>query len=134
MCNNMSLFDLTIVFISAFQPIVIGYLSLLSIYNLVSYDFFFFSTQGSDISLLNSRVYECSTYSRLNNMFSYDINTISLLLAFLVYDVDFIFFFAETSVIFNLTILDFFIFLVFLVLFIFGILFDVKLGNLSWSF
>lgn len=88
----MLTFDVLLLVMSSFQPIIIGHVAFMGIGRIVSVEDFFLSNSDVRSVSLNSRVYECATYSKLSNLFSYNINTTLLMLTFLIYDIDFIFF------------------------------------------
>ena len=122
----MFYFDLIIIIISAIQPLIIGFLVLLSIKNYF-YNFFFFKYYNNlRIKTITTKLYECSTYSKLTTKYSYNIYTLSSCIMFLVYDVDLIFFFSETTTFINNSIFNLFVLLFLFILFIAGFIFDYK--------
>lgn len=130
----MFYFDLLIIILSCIQPLVIGFLVLLSFKNYF-YNIYFYRFYNSHRSKsITTKLYECSTYSKLTNKFSYNIYTMSCCLLFLIYDVDLIFFFSESTNIINNSYYDCIILLLLIILFIVGLMFDYKLITFNWRF
>jgi len=118
--------------ISCFLPLIVGFLAFIGLGRLIDLTSFF-----SSFGLYNSkttafRLYECATYSRLSNLFSYSINNISIFLAFIVYDIDLIFFLPSSSYINNFGFIDHFIWFLFLFLFALGIYYDKQTFGFNW--
>ena len=67
------------------------------------------------------RFFECAAYSRLGSRLHYNIQTFSICLAFLLYDIDLFFFFAEATHLDTNGALDLCIMAVFLLLFMAGL-------------
>ena len=119
--------DFLIVVVACFQPIVIGFIVIIGASRL-SLSLTLFKKHGSyRYKATSTRLYECSTNYRLAHFIVFELNAIGLLLMYLVYDVDFLFFLAEMTTlqyysVFNLIMFSYFIFL-----FILGLLLDVQL-------
>ena len=91
----MFFFDTILIFLSLVQPILIGHLALFGLMRVTNFGNFNTNLSGIRSKFLVSRVYECATYSKLSSLFSYSLNTLSVLLVFLIYDIDLIFFFQK---------------------------------------
>lgn len=122
----MFYFDLLIIILASVQPLIIGFLVLFSIKNYF-YNFFFFKYYNAHrVKTITTKLYECSTYSKLTSKYTYSIYTLSSCIMFIVYDVDLIFFFSETNSFVNNSTTNLIILLTLILLFIFGFIFDYK--------
>ena len=90
-------FDTTIIILASVQPLLIGLLVTLSFNNLFFNSKFYKYYNNIRNKTTTTKLYECSTYSRLNNKYTYGVQTISMCLAYIIYDVDVIFFFSEST-------------------------------------
>lgn len=96
-------YDIIIMIFSCTQPILIGFLTIIGFGRLSAFDKYFLLNNDLQNKSLYVRIYECSTISKLNNLFNVDINVFILVISYLIYDVDLIFFFSETVFIFTLS-------------------------------
>ena len=126
-------FDLIISCLACIQPIIIGFVVIVSLKNSLN-DSSFFKNHSSIRSKNNNTVlYECATNSRLNSNIIYDIYTISTCVVFVVYDVDLIFIFAEATNLFTYSFYNIIVFFIFVFLFIVGIILDYRSLGFSWK-
>jgi len=125
-------FEFLIIFISCFQPLLIGILVFVGVGRIFNKTVF--NKLGSIRSKLSSfRFYECATYSRLSSMVVYGSQFFTIFLAFLVYDVDLIFILPSTILSSDYSIDDLVLLLIFILLFIAGMSYDKKNTNFSWK-
>lgn len=129
----MFLFDTIIIFLSMIQPILIGHLALFGLMKVTNFGNLNTNLSGIRSKFLVSRVYECATYSKLSSLFTYSLNTLSVLLVFLIYDIDLIFFFSEISLILTFGFAEILVILILIILFVFAICFDNKGDMFSWK-
>jgi len=125
--------DLFFIILACLQPFLIGLLVICS-FNSFFYNIFFFTIYNNLRSkVINLKLYECATNSRLNSKFIYNIYNLSTCVLFIVYDVDLIFFLAEFTNFFTYDIFTLCIFLILLVLLVLGLFVDSKLITLNWK-
>lgn len=126
--------DLLIIILASVQPLIIGLIVTLSINNLFYNSKFYKYYNNIRSKTTTTKLYECSTYSRLNNNFTYSIQTASMCLAYLIYDVDVIFFFSESTHLSNYNINEFWVLIILILFFILGIFFDYNKLTFNWKF
>lgn len=120
----MSYFDLIIVIIACFQPIIIGFVVTIGI-SQVTLSFSVFKKLSAHKSKVTStRLYECSTNYRLAHFVIFELNAIALVLLYLIYDVDFMFFLAETTTLSNYSMTNLFMLAYLVFLFILSLCID----------
>lgn len=123
-----------VVLVATLQPIVIGLIAIVGIGRSFNGSFFFKKTNGIRSKLPVTRLYECSTYSRLSQVVIFEISYFSIALSHIIYDVDFIFFLSEVTVLGDYSMLDVFALTYLLVLFFLGLWFDDTLSGFSMKF
>ena len=122
--------DTLITIFSLIQPLLIGFIVSLGIRaqsnfsNLKLYSSIREKSQPS-------RLYECSTYSRLNSKFTYQVWTLGLLVSFLVYDIDVLLIVALVSLLFVGSVLDLYLILTLLLGLGLAVAYDQKTGSFS---
>lgn len=129
----MNTFEFFFIFLSNFQFLYLIYLLFLSIKRVSFLDNFFNLFFISNKNNTNTRLYECATVSRKNNLFTYSVNFLSLIISYLVYDVDLLFFFSEVTIVSSLSLDEFLYFFLFIYFFIIGLFFDLKKENIGVS-
>lgn len=92
---KMGLTELALIALSCSQPIIIGLLAFMGLGRQVSSSDLAQSLSSMHQKLGNYRFYECATYSRLGSLVRYQISFFSVLIAYVVYDVDLVFFVSE---------------------------------------
>lgn len=127
-------YDIIIMIFSCTQPILIGFLTIIGFGRLSAFDKYFLLNNDLQNKSLYVRIYECSTISKLNNLFNVDINVFILVISYLIYDVDLIFFFSETVFIFTLSWFELFFLSILILLLIIGLFFDFNKNSTSWKF
>lgn len=80
------------------QPAILGFLLFIIVRPGLVSRVLFLQLKSSRRRLKSTRFFECAVYSRLVGQFKFDLMTLGLALAFLIYDVDLVFFLAETTV------------------------------------
>ena len=120
-----------VLFLSCVQPLIVGHLTLGGISRIVNTDSLF--SKGGNVrnKSVVSRLYECATYSKLSSLFVYNINNSALLIAYLIYDVDLIFMLPEASAVLILSAFEFYVLLVFVLLLVIGVVFDLNKGGVT---
>lgn len=126
--------DLLITILSCFQPIIIGFLAIVGIVNQFSTSAFFKKNNSHRQKTTSTRLYECSTNYRLAHFVIFEVNAMGIVLAYLIYDIDFIFFLAETTTIANYSFTNFFLLLYFFFLFLIGLVLDNKIFGIKWKY
>lgn len=127
-------FDTTIIILASVQPLLIGLLVTLSFNNLFFNSKFYKYYNNIRNKTTTTKLYECSTYSRLNNKYTYGVQTISMCLAYIIYDVDVIFFFSESTQFLEYSFSEFWILFMLFFFFLLGIFFDYKKLTFNWKF
>ena len=127
----MSYFDLSITVISCFQPIIIGFLAIVGVFNQFTSSSLFKKNNAHRQKITSTRLYECSTNYRLAHFIVFEINAIGVVLAYLIYDVDFIFFLAETTTMPYYSLSNLCLFSYFFFLFVVGLVIDNKLFGIK---
>jgi NADH:ubiquinone oxidoreductase subunit 3 (subunit A) len=127
-------FDFLISVIVLIQPPVVSFI----IFNLTK-NFIFINNWFEQLFLSRKKkksikFFECSVYSRLINHFQYDIHCIIFCILFILYDVDLLFFFSEALFLDNWSLLDFFLFTIYIIFFLLGFWYDYERYSLYWSF
>jgi NADH:ubiquinone oxidoreductase subunit 3 (subunit A) len=122
----MSSIDNFILVLSSVQPIIIGNIVVFGLGKVYNKSDVLSSIGGVKVKSLNSRIYECGSYTKSNNLLHYSLNTIELLLSYLIYDVDLIFFFSEVTILLTMSTTSLLVLLLFLLLFVVGVFFDYK--------
>lgn len=130
----MFTFDLIIIILASVQPLLIGLLVTFSFNNIFFNSKFYKYYNNIRNKTTTTKLYECSTYSRLNNKYTYGVQTISMCLAYIIYDVDVIFFFSESTQFLEYTISEVWILFMLFFFFILGIFFDYKKLTFNWKF
>lgn len=125
--------DILIILLSCIQPLIISLILIQSLYHSFSNNYFFNKFSSIKNKNLNTKMYECSTNSRLTSKYVYNIYTFTSCLTFLIYDIDILYFLPETcsSNTYNINSLIILIFLFFLLYA--GILFDHKYSTFNWK-
>lgn len=130
----MFYYDMFIIILASVQPLIVGFLVIFSIKNYF-YSFFFYRYYNAiRVKTITTKLYECSTYSKLTSKYSYSIYTLSSCVMFIVYDVDLIFFFSETNSFINNSTQNLIVLVVLFFLFIVGFMFDYKYFTFNWNF
>lgn len=125
--------DIIFFFISCTQPILVGVLAYIGLGRSSSWVEFFKSTSSLRSKVTNYRVYECATPSRLNNLISFNLSFFSIMLTFLIYDVDLVFFASELLLLHSFGFVEAFILFVFFIFLVLGLVFEAKQTNFNWK-
>lgn len=122
--------DTTVHILAATIIIVVGLLAFIGL------DYIFDS--GSDDGVTNKsktnsiRFYECATYSKSQHSYRTGLSQIILVTMFLIYDIDILLITSEVLVLFGFGIFEWFIFLLFLLFLVLGLMFDSRKIGFSW--
>ena len=127
-------FDSGVVFISIVQPLAIGYLFILGAPRAFGVDTLGALVGGARYNGLASRLYECGSYSRLANLFSFSPNTQLLIVALIIYDVDLLFLLPEGAVALGSGGFEVLVILALLALLAAGLTLDSNRGGMEWTF
>ena len=92
---KMAISELLLLILSCAQPAIIGLLAFVGLGRQVSSKDLAQSLSSMHQKLGVYRSYECATYSRLNGLVKYQISFFSIVVAYIVYDIDLVFFVAE---------------------------------------
>jgi len=87
--------DLFLNLLTLTQPLLLGLLLFVLSRQGVFTNYFFFKNLGLRNHSKSLRFFECAAYSRLVGHLRYNIQALSLLAVFIIYDVDLFFFIAE---------------------------------------
>jgi NADH:ubiquinone oxidoreductase subunit 3 (subunit A) len=122
----MSTLEFALLALACFQPLIIGTIAFYGVGRVMDLG-------GVDqrLSSIRSRIsgfrfYECATYSRLTGMLAYGSQVFSILIAYLIYDVDLLFFFAEAMFLADYGVTEFCVLSTFMALFVLGVSFDKR--------
>lgn len=126
-------FEYLLIILSNFQFLYLVYLLFVSLKRLFYLDNFFKLFFNSNKNNTNTRLYECATISRKNNFFVYSVNFLSLIISYLIYDVDLLFFFSEATVLSTLNLDECLYLILFVFFFYVGLFFDLKKDNIGVS-
>lgn len=126
--------DFIIIILSSVQPLIIGLIVTISFNNMFFNSKFYKYYNNLRNKTTTTKLYECSTYSRLNNKYTYSIQTVSMCLAYLIYDVDIVFFFSESTQLLDYSINELWILFLLFFFFVYGIFFDYKKLTFNWKF
>lgn len=130
----MNYIDLLILICSCFQPIIIGYLVFIGMGLQFSIFSFFFKNTAINFKNSSTRLYECSTNYRLAHLVLFELNALGVVLAYLVYDVDFIFFLSEIPLFNYYSNLSWLLYLYLFALFLLGLCVDFQLFGIKWKY
>lgn len=122
--------DSLLTVLALIQPLLLGTLVILGVgrqFNLDGYKVYGAIRQRNQ----PSRLYECATYSRLSAKLSYEPNTLGLIGAYLIYDVDLIFLLAECAMLTALTISDVGAIIIFVSCLVLALCYDFKEDGLT---
>jgi NADH:ubiquinone oxidoreductase subunit 3 (subunit A) len=126
----MSSLSIILVVLSALQPVVIGHLVIVGFGRLLNSDSEF-DNYGNLRNKANvNRVYECATNSKAASKTPITLNTTTLLLTYLVYDVDLIFLLPMLVLVSYVTLVELLTVFIFIALFLIGLAVDFKKGGL----
>jgi NADH:ubiquinone oxidoreductase subunit 3 (subunit A) len=120
--------------VACFQPLVIGALVVVGLGRLSPPLGAGGRAGGLRGSTSAFRFFECASYSRLSSRLHYNMQTFSICLAFLLYDIDLFFFFAESTHLDSNSIYELCLLAIFLGLFMFGLWFDYTRFGFEWAF
>lgn len=126
--------DLSLMLIFYVQPPVLAYIIFLLTKNFIFNFTWFENISNVKKKRKSIKFFECSVYSRLINYYKYDIHCLIFCILFILYDVDLVFFFSEVIFLDNWSILNFFLFYVYVLFFIIGFWYDFERYSLYWNF
>lgn len=92
---RMGSIEFVLGYVACFQPLVIGLAAFLGLGRLVPAAAPAGQAGSTRTTLSAYRFFECATYSRLGSRLSYNMQTFSICMAFLLYDLDLFFFLPE---------------------------------------
>lgn len=82
----------------------------------------------------SARYFECASAPRLVGRLSYDIQVLSFVLIFIVYDVDLIMFYSEATAFEYWSWSQLFLFSLYALFFFMGLYYDIKLQKIRWAY
>jgi NADH:ubiquinone oxidoreductase subunit 3 (subunit A) len=106
------------------QPLLLALLLFMISHQGIFTSNFFFKNLNLRYHSKSIRFFECAAYSRLVGHLRYNIQALSLLAVFIIYDVDLFFFIAEVLTFDTWTIFHLCLWLFYVLLFFFGIWYD----------
>lgn len=125
-------FDLLLTLVCLIQPLLIGILIVLGIKGQKNFSYFKLYSAIRESSQ-PSRLYECSTYSRLSSKFTYQVWTLSLMMAFLIYDIEVLFLTSLIGILFIGSLLDWAIILLLVIGLAFAVIYDYSTEGILWK-
>lgn len=129
----MSSMEFVLGYVACFQPLVIGLAAFVGLGRLVPSSATSAHTGTSRNHLSAYRFFECATYSRLGGRLSYNMQTFSVCMAFLLYDLDLFFFLPEAAHLESNGPLELAVIGVYLAFFAAGLWFDYTRFGFEWA-
>ena len=127
----MASLDLVMFLLGGLQPAVVGSVLFLTLRKAITPNG---SALRSHKAAEAPQAYECATVARLPNLLAYGVFFLSLLVAYLVYDVDLVFFFIAPTLAPVFAAVDLVTMGFFLLCFVVGVFFDVRVFSVGWSY
>lgn len=124
--------ELLLFILTLFPGIFFIILLALSILSRVNSSLLYQRSWSNRKHIKTSRFFECAAYSRLNSQFRYDIQTLGIFAAFIIYDVDLIFFIPEVYHISMWSCHQFFFFFAYVYIFCLALSIDRAKGGFYW--
>lgn len=118
--------------VSCLQPLIIGFVAFLGLGRQVGSTELAQSLATVNQKLGAFRFYECAGYSRLGSLIRYNISFFSILIAFIIYDIDFVFFVSEVLMLSGYGALCWTVFLFFMLCLVVGLWYDYCSVGYSW--
>jgi len=125
-------FDFVVASVACTQPLIIGLLAFIGFGRVTAWTTVYQSLTGLRSSITNFRVYECATATRLNNLVSFNFAFFSVIVTFLIYDVDLVFFASELILISGSGPLELIVLTLLLFLLVFGLVLELRVNNFNW--
>lgn len=129
----MSSVEFVLGYVACFQPLVIGLAAFIGLGRFAPAGATSAHISTTRNSLSAYRFFECATYSRLGSRLNYNVQTFSICMAFLLYDLDLFFFLPEASHLESNGPLELFAIAVFLAFFVVGLWFDYTRFGFEWA-
>jgi NADH:ubiquinone oxidoreductase subunit 3 (subunit A) len=117
---------------SCLQPLVVGFAAFAGLGRQATSADLAQSLATVDQKLGAFRFYECASYSRLGSLLRYNISFFSILVAFIIYDVDFIFLFSELLMLSGYGAACWFVLAFFVLCLVVGLWYDYSAVGYSW--
>jgi len=115
------------------QPMLLALLLFLLTHQGVFTGNLFFKVLGVRQRSKSVRFFECAAYSRLVGHLRYNLQALSLLAVFVIYDVDLFFFVAEVITFDTWGVAQLFLWLLYVVLFFLGLWYDAQRAGFIWN-
>lgn len=125
--------ELLVFVLAAFQGFFFFIFIFLSAVTRLLGVFFFQRSWASRKRVKTTRLFECAVYSRLNSQLRYSVQALGLLAAFVIYDVDLIFFLPEVCHVSAWAPHQAAIFAAYVGFFLFALAYDNKKGGFMWN-
>ena len=124
--------ELGIIFLASTQPLVVGVLAYLGCGRLLSRTLLHWGMAPAQ-RLTPNRTYECATYTRLSALLTLNTSAITLVFAFLIYDVDLILFVSEVALVSSYGLTELIVAGAFTLFFVGGLVVDYRVSGSSWE-
>lgn len=126
--------DLFVILFSIIQPSIFGLFLFLFIRSAIPGKLFFSSLKNAKKRYKGTRFFECATFPRLLGKVKYELHTLTFIVAFVVYDVDLLFFISGSILVDSWSMAEFLCFILFFFFFIIGLAYDITQQNFNWSY
>jgi NADH:ubiquinone oxidoreductase subunit 3 (subunit A) len=117
---------------SCLQPLVIGLVAFSGLGRQIASADLAQSLATVNQKLGAFRFYECASYSRLGSLLRYNVSFFSILIAFIIYDIDFIFLVSEVLMLSGYGAACWFAFSFFILCLVVGLWYDYSSVGYSW--
>lgn len=131
--NQMAVSELSLLILSCSQPAIVGLFAFIGLGRQVSSKDLAQSLSSMHQKLGVYRFYECATYSRLNGLVKYQISFFSIVVAYIVYDIDLVFFVAEVVMVPHYGLVCLLIMAFFFMCLLVGLWYDYVSVGYSWG-